>query len=129
MIRGPPRSTRTDTRFPYTTLFRSAEWARCGAVAGGACRHDAGTARWHGERHQSVAELDSCGDQRRCAGTGQAQRSDRQCAVAVRRAATERSARPARCAGAEDQIGRAHVLTPVTNAHLVCRLLLEKKNK
>src|SRR3546814_1613361 len=27
-----------------------------------------------------------------------------------------------------DKIGRAHVLTPVTNAHLVCRLLLEKKN-
>src|SRR3546814_7036455 len=27
------------------------------------------------------------------------------------------------------QIGRAHVWTPVTNAHLVCRLLLEKKNK
>src|SRR3546814_9201171 len=26
-----------------------------------------------------------------------------------------------------DQIGRAHVCTPVTNAHLVCRLLLEKK--
>src|SRR3546814_6767306 len=23
MIRLPPRSTRTDTRFPYTTLFRS----------------------------------------------------------------------------------------------------------
>src|SRR3546814_9709786 len=23
MIRTPPRSTRTDTRFPYTTLFRS----------------------------------------------------------------------------------------------------------
>src|SRR3546814_5281416 len=23
MIRGPPRSTRTDTLFPYTTLFRS----------------------------------------------------------------------------------------------------------
>src|SRR3546814_5690845 len=30
---------------------------------------------------------------------------------------------------AEGQIGRAHVWTPVTNAHLVCRLLLEKKNK
>src|SRR3546814_12552777 len=32
MIRRPPRSTRTDTRFPYTTLFRSAaaasaDWA------------------------------------------------------------------------------------------------------
>src|SRR3546814_1170007 len=26
------------------------------------------------------------------------------------------------------EIGRAHVCTPVTNAHLVCRLLLEKKN-
>src|SRR3546814_20841375 len=25
MIRRPPRSTRTDTRFPYTTLFRSPE--------------------------------------------------------------------------------------------------------
>src|SRR3546814_11176102 len=24
MIRRPPRSTRTDTRFPYTTLFRAA---------------------------------------------------------------------------------------------------------
>src|SRR3546814_13197417 len=29
MIRRPPRSTRTDTLFPYTTLFRS--W--CGSVA------------------------------------------------------------------------------------------------
>src|SRR3546814_14944934 len=25
MSRRPPRSTRTDTRFPYTTLFRSGE--------------------------------------------------------------------------------------------------------
>src|SRR3546814_9471962 len=28
MIRRPPRSTRTDTRFPYTTLFRSPS-SRC----------------------------------------------------------------------------------------------------
>src|SRR3546814_2092908 len=28
-----------------------------------------------------------------------------------------------------EKIGRAHVWTPVTNAHLVCRLLLEKKQK
>src|SRR3546814_5405258 len=27
------------------------------------------------------------------------------------------------------KIGRAHVCTPVTNAQLVCRLLLEKNNK
>src|SRR3546814_18375121 len=26
MIPRPPRSTRTDTLFPYTTLFRSGEW-------------------------------------------------------------------------------------------------------
>src|SRR3546814_15186640 len=26
MIRRPPRSTRTDTLFPYTTLFRSTSW-------------------------------------------------------------------------------------------------------
>src|SRR3546814_3463246 len=32
MIRRPPRSTRTDTLFPYTTLFRSTRarrWCRC----------------------------------------------------------------------------------------------------
>src|SRR3546814_9952543 len=28
MIRRPPRSTRTDTLFPYTTLFRSADVAQ-----------------------------------------------------------------------------------------------------
>src|SRR3546814_9579490 len=28
-----------------------------------------------------------------------------------------------------EEIGRAHVCTPVTNAHIVCRLLLEKKKK
>src|SRR3546814_11036378 len=31
MIRRPPRSTRTDTLFPYTTLFRSARGGRLGA--------------------------------------------------------------------------------------------------
>src|SRR3546814_2820033 len=31
MIRRPPRSTRTDTLFPYTTLFRSLE---CGLACG-----------------------------------------------------------------------------------------------
>src|SRR3546814_4681799 len=30
MIRRPPRSTRTDTLFPYTTLFRSIEHAQRG---------------------------------------------------------------------------------------------------
>src|SRR3546814_5226138 len=31
MIRRPPRSTRTDTLFPYTTLFRSQRWPRPGS--------------------------------------------------------------------------------------------------
>src|SRR3546814_10823509 len=29
----------------------------------------------------------------------------------------------------DDKIGRAHVSTPVTNAQIVCRLLLDKKTK
>src|SRR3546814_1108668 len=33
MIRRPPRSTRTDTLFPYTTLFRSVDWAKGAALA------------------------------------------------------------------------------------------------
>src|SRR3546814_20878359 len=39
MIRPPPRSTRTDTLFPYTTLFRSAETRR---QTGGGNRAPAG---------------------------------------------------------------------------------------
>src|SRR3546814_8701134 len=35
MIRRPPRSTRTDTLFPYTTLFRSGSRWRKRAVSGG----------------------------------------------------------------------------------------------
>src|SRR3546814_548748 len=39
MIRRPPRSTRTDTLFPYTTLFRSC--FPCGFdIAGGDCSPD-----------------------------------------------------------------------------------------
>src|SRR3546814_3462974 len=34
MIRRPPRSTRTDTLFPYTTLFRSAGAAAGDRIAG-----------------------------------------------------------------------------------------------
>src|SRR3546814_2609074 len=39
MIRRPPRSTRTDTLFPYTTLFRSTEGP------GGGARHAATSAK------------------------------------------------------------------------------------
>src|SRR3546814_20416113 len=40
MIRRPPRSTRTDTLCPYTTLFRS--WRRDGRLAAGCAIADAG---------------------------------------------------------------------------------------
>src|SRR3546814_5739253 len=81
MIRRPPRSTRTDTLFPYTTLFRSLALGVQEPL-----------------EDQPVPEGVQVGD-------------------------TER----VRDDGARRQIGRAHVWTPVTNAHLVCRLLLEKK--
>src|SRR3546814_12834264 len=35
MIRRPPRSTRTDTLFPYTTLFRSADGSQLQAADAG----------------------------------------------------------------------------------------------
>src|SRR3546814_13680181 len=40
MIRRPPRSTRTDTLFPYTTLFRSQRFRGARAAAAADIRHD-----------------------------------------------------------------------------------------
>src|SRR3546814_6419002 len=80
MIRRPPISTRTDTLFPYTTLFRSVD-------------------REAADRFHSLSYLEL---------EQEVQKIDRL---------------------TEIEIGRAHVRTPVTNAHLVCRLLLEKKKK
>src|SRR3546814_10147938 len=62
------------------------------------------------------------------------------CADPVRRlerlGVLDENARPGGNAGARHdsrgggkEIGRAHARTPVTNAHLVCRLLLDKKKK
>src|SRR3546814_15662005 len=39
MCRRPPRSTRTDTPFPYTTLFRSARTFAVGADVAGDVAH------------------------------------------------------------------------------------------
>src|SRR3546814_5447723 len=69
MIRLPPRSTRTDTLFPYTTLFRSARAAirhrRTSADGVRARRrhaHDALQSRGRSRRHRSeehTSELQS----------------------------------------------------------------------
>src|SRR3546814_10479216 len=55
MIRRPPRSTRTDTLFPYTTLFRSvgAPRSRCHGLRPQGIR-DAGTAFGPASRHRGV---------------------------------------------------------------------------
>src|SRR3546814_9281339 len=64
MIRRPPRSTRTDTLFPYTTLFRSRsegfDFGECrgAGLRGGADRRHQG----HEDRHRSeehTSELQS----------------------------------------------------------------------
>src|SRR3546814_3274695 len=54
MIRVPPRSTRTDTLFPYTTLFRSPVGIRC-------------INRCHVEKRQSVHNIGSHQVSVRCA--------------------------------------------------------------
>src|SRR3546814_4730926 len=65
MIRRPPRSTRTDTLFPYTTLFRSVQpAARGNSRARDASRHQVagGLARDHETVARSQARRrGSCG--------------------------------------------------------------------
>src|SRR3546814_7866378 len=62
MIRRPPRSTRTDTLFPYTTLFRSSRRGRHGdrrveLLAEGGRRR--GRARAEAEQQQAVHHHDA----------------------------------------------------------------------
>src|SRR3546814_15126209 len=48
MIRRPPRSTRTDTLFPYTTLFRSYRVIpQCDFPAQGVTQHSVSNSRHH----------------------------------------------------------------------------------
>src|SRR3546814_1555169 len=60
MIRRPPRSTRTDTLFPYTTLFRSPghRAAIDGAAADARARHRDLSAVRHIGRHGHRAAAD-----------------------------------------------------------------------
>src|SRR3546814_6584141 len=62
MIRRPPRSTRTDTLFPYTTLFRSAAATSPDDVQGVlqqfVCRgHDLGIRRIGALGHDQLGEF------------------------------------------------------------------------
>src|SRR3546814_1989098 len=142
MIRRPPRSTRTDPLFPDTTLFRSLQAAFL--------RASAGAPLWL-PRLMPLGDLGAeelLFEAPSFAGEGEAELPpalsgvQRQlllasCIVAHSRSRVAELASPPigedhaiRLAAelARLKIGRAHVLTPVTNAHLVCRLLLEKQN-
>src|SRR3546814_1433458 len=115
MIRRPPGSKRTHALFPYSTLFRSVATPERGRMRG--LLPGAGVL----EDELPHAPL------RRCF------RMPQPCAdepVARLQVQVHRRCRHLFAALVEQaraQIGRAHVRTPVTNAHLVCRLLLEKK--
>src|SRR3546814_2265012 len=59
MIRRPPRSTRTDTLFPYTTLFRSnghEQWVLPSDI-----RNDAGHLQSEGGATQSLTRMRKIG--------------------------------------------------------------------
>src|SRR3546814_7816724 len=63
MIRGPPRSKRTDTLFPYTTLFRSLQdpiQARMGEVLQRATHPACDVAEGRHGRRGQVAGLRQC---------------------------------------------------------------------
>src|SRR3546814_4239019 len=72
MIRRPPRSTRTDTLFPYTTLFRSCQPLDAGSWAEVPHEHD------HGAITVAATRSRSCGG---FAGTLAARRHQRECPV------------------------------------------------
>src|SRR3546814_9554025 len=74
MVRRPPRSTRTDTLFPYTTLFRSSDIElRRDVESDGEIRRGNSQLYWSGHQHFSVAQRHCCGAIRPDAGTGAAQ--------------------------------------------------------
>src|SRR3546814_19834256 len=57
MIRRPPRSTRTDTLFPYTTLFRSLGKSRAGGPRDIAAREPGDPLPRGLRRHAAAARL------------------------------------------------------------------------
>src|SRR3546814_8232266 len=104
MIRRPPRSTRTDTLFPYTTLFRSSD-----------------REHWPASDQFAADDPGQCLDPREVQRVGPGQRPRR----GLRRLRSWLGIQRRQCR--EDR--KSTRRTPVTNAHLVCRLLLEKKKK
>src|SRR3546814_15238635 len=60
MIRRPPRSTRTDTLFPYTTLFRSVvgqDWQNDYARFTTSLKHDLASIESAAARREALARM------------------------------------------------------------------------
>src|SRR3546814_14728338 len=80
MIRRPPRSTRTDTLFPYTTLFRSPEYLARRYLVGAAPRHLAAfenrLQRGAAARYAALHRADRAAADRRAFLIGQLPRAD-----------------------------------------------------
>src|SRR3546814_6718544 len=130
MIRRPPRSTRTDTLFPYTTLFRS-DARNDGLLftvgANNSFNITAATAREDGSAWdiRVVNNTNGVGVAGDFSFVYLRSDLDRLIGGTFDGVAGE-AAKSYGTHTAERQIGRAHVCTPVTHSHLVCRLLLEK---
>src|SRR3546814_11349012 len=106
MVRRPPRSTRTDTLFPYTTLFRSD--GRFGRALARPCRSSSGVL------FSCIVSSRPCWPQRR-APLWRRRRSDRPRLLRRTRRSTrltkrsvQRAVRPL-LPKRRQQIGRAHV--------------------
>src|SRR3546814_5250331 len=178
MMRRPPRSTRPDTLFPYTTLFRSAPGGETdalteveaiqfadvkvwmadganqtvqqaiGAAAGGVGDTAGDIVLMRDGVHSGDVTIDKSitllgyGDTSTVltgpgdAGSGIAVVADGvtiegigvtgyRYGIFVDTAISDLTLDGISASG--NEIGRAHVCTPVTNAHLVCRFLLEQK--
>src|SRR3546814_3039858 len=104
MIRRPPRSTRTDTLFPYTTLFRSSVQRLPDGPLSPVCSPELQKGEYPLRTPQDLQHhtlLHACWD-------------DESDVWPTWRMWLDR---------------KSTRLTPVTNAQLVCRLLLEKTKK
>src|SRR3546814_6347290 len=127
MIRRPPRSTRTDTLFPYTTLFRSrvAVDAKDPSLQAHACHTRLRELQVLHDRLRALLEDDSF----------KPPLQPREIAVLapdidpyVPYLDAVFGGHGRGDSGSGQEIGRAHVRTPVTNALLVCCLPLEQIN-
>src|SRR3546814_2267070 len=123
MIRRPPRSTRTDTLFPYTTLFRSKPTpvVMLSDFRSDPEKHPLTTPSGKIEIFSATIDSYQLDD---CAGHPKWYPPREWLDAANNETQQFHSITDQPL---NKQIGRAHVLTPVTTAPHVCGLLLEQK--